>query len=403
MPLRSPAIAALLDDAVGRGAMPGVVALAVDRDGTLFEAAAGWRDRPGDGAMAQDTIFWLASMTKPVVSVAAMQLVEQGRLELDAPVGEIVPALAAPRVLEGFDPAGAPVLRPARTAMTLRHLLSHTAGYGYHFWNPAFGRALACAGLPPIPTNWDEVARTPLLFDPGTRWSYGLSTDMLGLVVEAASGQSLDDYLRAHVLGPLGMSDTVFYLEPRQRARLARMHRRAGDGLLRPIDWPAGDGQGFAGGGGGLCGTAGDYGRFLRLLLNGGVLDGVRLLRAETVAEMGRNQIGELTVHTLVSAVPRLTNDVNLFPGLEKPGMEQKWGLGFLLNSEPGPNGRSANSLAWAGLANCYFWLDPAQGVAGCLLTQILPFADAAALEMFAAVERAVYARPPSETGRVSA
>ncbi len=371
-------ITALLDHAVTRNVLPGAVAVAVNRDGLLFEAAA---------ALPADAIFWLASMTKAIVSVAAMQLVEQRRLGLDVPVASILPALAAPRVLEGFDASGTPLLRPARTAMTLRHLLTHTAGYGYNFWNADLGRALDHANLPRIPTSWDDVARTPLLFDPGTRWTYGINTDIVGLAVEAASGQTLDAYLRAHVLGPLGMHDTGFRLTPAQQSRLAPIHRRTSDGALRPIDWLVGDGQGFAGGGGGLCGTARDYARFLRMLLNGGALDGVRLLAAETIADMGRNHIGDLQVHTLATALPRLANDANFFPG-----MVQQWGLGFLLNTAPGPNGRSAFSLAWAGLANCYFWLDPAQGVAGCLLTQMFPFADAAVLEVFGAMERAIYA-----------
>ena len=375
---RSNRIAALLNSAVTNGTLPGAVAIVANRDGTIFEAAA---------ALPTDAIFWLASMTKAIVSVAAMQLVEQNRLHLDAPIATILPALAAPQVLEGFDAAGTPLLRPARTAMTLRHLLTHTAGYGYNFWNADLGRSLDHALLPRIPTNWDEAARTPLLFDPGTRWTYGINTDIVGLAVEAASGQTLDAYLRDHVLGPLGMHDTGFLLTPAQQSRLARMHRRTADGALRPMDWQAGEGQGFAGGGGGLCGTAPDYARFLRMLLNGGALDGTRLLRPETIADMGRNHIGDLLVHTLVSAVPRLTNDANLFPG-----MDQKWGLGFLLNTAPGPNGRSAFSLAWAGLANCYFWADTTQGVAGCLLTQMFPFADAAALDVLGAFERAVYA-----------
>ena len=365
------------------GRVPGAIALAVTRDGTLFETAAGLRDLARDAAMTTDTIVWLASMTKAVVSVAAMQLVEQGRLHLDAPIAGTLPALAAPKVLEGSDASGAPRLRPARTVMTLRHLLSHTAGYGYYFWNPD----LALPGLPRIPASFEQVEHTPLLFDPGTGWTYGINTDILGLAIEDARGQTLDAYLRAHVLDPLGMHDTGFLLTPAQRSRLARMHRRGSDGTLRPIDWPVGDGQGFTGGGGGLCGTARDFGLFMRMLLNGGTLDGARLLRAETVAEMGRNQIGDLQVHTLVSAAPKLSNDANLFPG-----MVQKWGLGFLLNTEPGPNGRSAYSLAWAGLGNCYYWIDPARGLAGCLLTQILPFADAAAMEVFGAVERAAYA-----------
>lgn len=380
-------IAALLDDAVARGTVTGAVALAVRRDGVLFEAAAGRRDLSGPATMSADTIFWLASMTKAIVSVGAMQLVEQERLSLDAPVGEVLPALAAPWVLEGFDADGAPRLRPARTVMTLRHLLTHTSGFGYPDWNADLSRALKHDDLPRIPTNFDQVTRFPLLFDPGTDWNYGISVDMVGLMIEAVGRQSLGRYLREHVLGPLGMENTDFLLSPAQQARRARMYRRAADGGLQPIDWRAGQGQGFTGGGGGLCGSPTDYGRFLRMLLAGGTLDGVRLLRGETVAEMGRNQIGHLQVHTLVSGVPERSNDANFFPG-----MEQKWGLGFLLNTGPGPNGRSAGSLAWGGLCNSYFWLDPTRGVAGCLMTQVLPFADAAVLELFGAVERTAYA-----------
>jgi len=380
-------IGAALAEAVAGGAVAGAVALAVRGDGVLFEAAAGQRDLSVPGAMTADTIFSLASMTKAIVSVGAMQLVEQGRLSLDAPVGDVLPALAAPQVLEGFDAAGTPLLRPARTAITLRHLLTHTSGFGYTDWSADLRRALERAGLPRIPTNFDQVARTPLLFDPGTRWNYGISTDMVGLLVEAVSRQSLERYLRDHVLAPIGMENTDFLLTPEQQSRRARMHRRAADGRLAPIDWPAGFGQGFTGGGGGLCGTAGDYGRFLRLLLNGGTLHGMRLLRAETVAEMGRNQIGALQVRPMVSVAPERSNDANFFPG-----MVQKWGLGFLINTEPGPYGRSAGSLAWGGLCNSYFWLDPARDMAGCLMTQTLPFADAAVLELFGALERTAYA-----------
>lgn len=380
-------IAALLDAAVARGTVAGAVALAVRHDGVLFETAAGRRDLSAPAAMGRDAIFWLASMTKAIVSVGAMQLVEQGRLSLDAPAGEVLPALAAPRVLAGFDATGTPLLRPARTPMTLRHLLTHTAGFGYTDWNPELKRALAHEDMPRTPTNFDQVARMPLLFDPGRDWNYGVSTDMVGLMIEAVSRQSLDRYLRDHVLGPIGMENTAFLLTHAQQMRRARMHRRTADGGLQPIDWPVGEGQGFTGGGGGLCGRPQDYGRFLRMLLNGGMLDGVRLLRGETVAEMGRNQIGTLLVHPLVSAMPERSNDADFFPG-----MEQKWGLGFLLNTRPGPNGRSAGSMGWGGLCNSYFWIDPARDVAGCLMTQLLPFADAAVLDLFGAMERATYA-----------
>jgi CubicO group peptidase (beta-lactamase class C family) len=248
-------------------ALPGAVALVVDRDGKRFEAVAGRRDLSAEPAMTADTVYWLASLTKPVLSVAVMQLVERESLSLDAPIGRTVPALVAPLVLEGFDVAGRPKLRPARTAMTLRHLLTHTAGYGYHLWNPELGRCLDQTGLPSIPVSPDEVARTPLLFD--------LGTGMAGLAVEAASGQSLDTYLRAHVLSARACAGS---------ARHARhlLFADAGAAGAAGADAPAR--------GGGLCGTAGDYGRFLRMLLNGGALEGVRLLRAETVAAMGRTR-----------------------------------------------------------------------------------------------------------------
>jgi methyl acetate hydrolase len=380
-------IASLLGVAAARGVVPGAVALGVNRDGVLFEVAAGRRDLSAPAAMTTDTIVALASMTKALVTAGAMQLVEQGRLELDAPVADLLPVLAAPRVLQGFDPDGEPVLTPARTPITLRHLLTHTAGFGYPDWNAPLGRYLEQAALPRVPVNFGQVEQMPLLFEPGTRWNYSIAIDMVGLMIEAVTRQSLDRYLREHLFLPLGMENTGFLLTPAQQARRARVHRRLFDASLEPIDWPAGQGQGFTGGGGGLCGTAGDYGRFLRLLLNGGKLDGVRLLGEATVAEMARNQIGTLEVPTMVSARPERSNDADLFPGMVK-----KWGLGFLINTERGPNGRSAGSLAWGGLCNTWFWLDPARGLGGCLLTQVLPFADPGVLELLGAVEREVYA-----------
>jgi CubicO group peptidase (beta-lactamase class C family) len=315
-------------------------------------------------------------------------LVERGALSLDSPIAAVLPALARPQVLEGFGADGLPLLRAARTPITLRRLLSHTAGYGYNLWSASLQRCVTTCGMPRIPDSWEAAARVPLLADPGTVWNYGINTDIVGKAVEVASGRTLAEYLAAQVLEPLGMSDTTFELSAEQRSRLAGMHLRAADGTLSPLRWPVGEGQGFAGGGGGLCGTARDYGRFLRMVLNGGQLDGVRLLRDETVAEMGRNQIGGLAAGRLVSAVPERSNDVDLFPGIP-----QKWGLGFLINTEPGPNGRRAFSLAWGGLANCYYWIDPARGVGGVLLMQVLPFGDPAALRLFGAFERGVYAR----------
>jgi methyl acetate hydrolase len=375
-----------LQNAAAAQTVPGFVALAANDREIIYQGAFGRRDLSGNTAMSLDTVFAIASMTKAVVSVAAMQLVEQGRLSLDAAISDTLPALKAPMVLQGFDAAGVPQLRPAQRAITLRHLLTHSSGYGYDTWNAELMQVQEHFGSPRVPSNWAEVERVVLLFEPGTRWNYGISTDLVGKAVEVASGQTLDAYLRNHVLAPLAMHDTTFLLTEQQRARQARMHLRGPDGVLQAIDQPTGDTLTFFLGGGRLCSTGGDYLRFLQMLLGRGSLDGVQILRPKTVAEMQRNQIGELTVCTLRSGMPERSNDANLFPG-----MVQKWGLGFLINTQPGPAGRSAGSFAWAGLYNSYFWIDPARNVAGVLMTQVLPFADPGALDLLATFERAVY------------
>lgn len=380
-------LAPLLARAVAEGVVAGAVAAVVSREDTLALVAAGRLDATTAAPMTPDTLFALASLTKPVVSMAALQLVEQQRLALDAPVAELLGALAQPMVLEGFDAEGAPRLRPARRPITLRHLLTHTAGYGYPEWSPGLAPALAALGLGRVPRNFDQLARTPLLFDPGTRWNYGISLDVVGLLVEAASRQSLARYLREHIFLPLGLESIGFTVPPAQQPRMARVHQRDASGVLRPIAWPAGQGQGFTGGGGGLCGSVVDYARLLRLLLAGGALDGVRLLREATVGAMGSNQIGALEVSGLGSCLPELSADADFFPGMVK-----KWGYGFLINTEPGPHGRRAGSLCWGGITNVYCWLDPASGLAGCLFAQQLPFADPAVLALLGAVEAAAYA-----------
>ncbi|MEJ0071939.1 MAG: serine hydrolase domain-containing protein [Pseudomonadota bacterium] len=385
--INSASIDRLLRGATETGRVPGVVAAAATDAGEVYAGAFGRRALPDGAPMTRDTIFWIASMTKALTSVAAMQQVEQGRLVLDAPIGAILPALAKPQVLDGVDASGAPRLRPAAGPVTLRQLLTHTAGYGYDTWNPELARALPQLDLTRMPRNPDELARFPLLFDPGTRWNYGINTDLVGLAVEAASGQRLDAYLRDHVLTPLGMHDTAFDLTAAQRARLTQVHARRADGSLEPIEWPVGTAPGYCMGGGGLCSTARDYLRFLRMLLGGGALDGARILAPETVAEMGRNHIGALTVGPLRSGDPTRSNDVELFPGMAK-----QWGLGFLINTETAPSGRSAGALAWAGLGNTYYWIDPTRRVVGVILTQILPFGDRESLSLLDGFESEVYA-----------
>ena len=367
-------------------AVPGVVAAAADRTGTIYQGAFGRRALPDGAAMTPDTVFRIASMTKAITATAAMQLVEQGRLDLDAPAGEVVPALAAPRVLEGFDAAGKPILRPARSPITLRRLLTHTAGFGYDIWNADLARYARESDIPAARTGRLAGLAMPLSFDPGTRWQYGINIDWAGRMVEAASGIDLETYFQRHILGPLGMTDTSYLARPDMEARLASVHARTPDGL-RPLVLAANPPREFYPGGGGLYSTARDYLTFLRMLLAGGTLDGARVLGAETVALMGRNHMGALDVEPMRSGVPAASNDFEAFAGMRK-----KWGLSFLITPEKVPGRRGAGSLAWAGLNNTYYWLDPEQGVAGVLMTQVLPFGDGAVLRLLDAFETAVYA-----------
>ena len=367
--------------------IPGVVAMAATSKDVIYQGAFGKRDLSKDDPMTQDSVFWIASMTKAVTTAAGMQLVEQGKLSLNDPIGKVLPDLAAPQVLEGFDANGAPKLRPAKTPITLRHLMTHTAGFAYDMWNGDMVQYLEKTGTPGVTTCKNDALKTPLMTDPGTRWEYGTNIDFVGKAVEAASGKRLDAYLRDHLFTPLGMSDTGFKIGDAQRKRLVAMHSRGEDGSLATIPFELEQDPEFHMGGGGLYGTAGDYIKFTQMILNKGRGNGQQLLKPETVALMAQNHIGELTMGKMTSAVAFATNDVDLYPDMAK-----KWGLSFLINTARTAEGRSAGSLAWAGLANTYFWIDPARDVAGVILMQLLPFADKTCLEAFASFERGVYA-----------
>jgi methyl acetate hydrolase len=367
--------------------IPGVVAIAANSTEVICQGAFGKRDLSKPDAMTADSVFWIASMTKAITTAGAMQLVEQGKLSLDAPIGKLLPDLASPQVLEGFDAKGEPKLRPASRPITLRHLMTHTAGFCYNMWNGDMVKYLEKTGLPPVTTCKNDALKTPIMSDPGTRWEYGTNIDFVGKAIEAASGKRLDAYLRDHLFAPLGMSDTGFKLGDSQRKRLVGMHARGADGSLTPIPFEMEQDPEFHMGGGGLYGTAGDYIKFTRMILNKGKGNGNQVLKGETVATMGQNHIGEINMTKMVSAVPDATNDVDLYPDMVK-----KWGLSFLINTAKTAEGRSPGSLAWAGLANTYFWIDPSRDVAGVILMQLLPFADRICLEAFAGFERGVYA-----------
>jgi methyl acetate hydrolase len=367
--------------------IPGVVAMAANGKEVIYQGAFGKRDLSKEDAMTPDSVFWIASMTKAITAAAAMQLVEQGKLALDAPIGKVLPDLASPQVLEGFGAKGEPKLRPAKTPITLRQLMTHTAGFCYDIWNGDMATYLEKAGLPSITSCKNDALKTPIATDPGTRWEYGTNMDFVGKAVEATSGKRLDAYLRDHLFAPLGMNDTGFKISESMRKRLVGMHARGPDGSLAPMPFELEQEPEFHMGGGGLYGTAGDYIKFTQMILNKGRGNGNQVLKPETVAMMAQNHIGELVVPKIISAAPMYSKDVDLFPGIVK-----KWGLSFLINTAKTPEGRSAGSLAWAGLANTYFWIDPARDVAGVILMQVLPFFDPKCLEAFAGFEHGVYA-----------
>ena len=376
-----------LDDILARTVaaspgVPGVVAAVTDRERTIYEGAAGYRAQGIGAPMTPDTVFLIYSATKPITATAMLQLVEAGRLDLDAPAKDYVPSIGTVQVIDGVDAAGALRLRAPKRDITTRMLLLHTAGFGYDFCSVHYRDLARAAGRARL-TAGPETLLTPLLFDPGERWQYGANIEWAGLILEAITGQRLGDYTRDHVLAPLGMHDTAYAVSPAMGERLATLHQREADGTLTPQhrtelppppDWDRG--------GGGLYSTAQDYAKFMRMWLG----DGGGVLKPETIRMAVQNGLGEIKVQMLPGVMPLLSNEAEFFPGLSK-----SWALSFMVNDEPAPTGRSAGSLAWAGLANLYFWIDRRKGVAGFWGTQILPFIDPASLGGYYAFETAVY------------
>ena len=376
----------LLSAAVEKGDFPGVAAVAANRDGVVYRNAFGVASSDPLRDMAPDTVAWIASMTKTIVALGALQLVERGQLDLDAPMSDVLPQLAEQQVLDGFDDRGQPVTHTATIPVTLRHLLSHTAGNGYHFWHADVQRYQEVMGLPGIIECREATLTTPLLHEPGTAWVYGMNIDWVGKAIEKISGGTLEEYLRANILDPLGMTDTSFIIEAGSRARLSGMNVRTPEGDLVQVPFEMTQEPEFQMAGGAMYGSVDDYVTLLRMLLGNGTLDGVRILAAETVEEARRNQIGDLAIGPIHTVDPGSSNDVDFLPGQPK-----KWGLLGMINVDPAPNGRSAGSLFWAGLGNTYFWVDWDNGDCGALFTQILPFADHKVLDAFEAFERSVH------------
>jgi methyl acetate hydrolase len=378
----------VLTAAVNRGDVPGVVAIAATRTGVVYQGAFGKARIADNRPMNIDALFRIASMTKPVTAVAAMQLIEKGKMALDDPASKYLPELAGLSVFESFDSKTREYsVRPATKAVTVRHLFAHSSGLAYGFTSPTIRDFK--------PRDGEQYAAGPLLFEPGEGWHYGTSTDWLGRLVENLSGENLDEYFRTHIFQPLGMKDTFFNVPDDKQARLVTTHQRQSDGGLVEQPWQAPRSVTRFNGGSGLSSTAGDYIMFLQALLNGGALNGTRILSKASVASMGENQIGSIGVGAMKSAIPNLSRDFTFIAD-----GRDKWGLGFLITVDHVPGKRASGSLSWGGGNNTYFWLDPVNGVAGVIMMQFSPFSDPKALALYDAFERGVYELTGQRTAR---
>lgn len=372
-------IDSVLSSAVARGDVPGVVGIAVNRRGVTYEGAFGKARVAEDIDMTTDAIFTIASMTKGLTSLAVMQGVDDGKLSLDEPAGDIHPELAGLSVLT---PERG--LRPAASRVTLRQLLTHTSGFAYEFSSTSLVEGLAALQIPGFDADGSLNIRVPLLFDPGVRWHYGAGIDWAGELLEKASGSSLPAYLSDRVFGPLGMTNTTFGVSGANESLRPTVHVRLPDAAL--AEEPLAPAKPNRSGGGGINSTAGDFARFLQFMLGDGDWDGRNLLSAESLSGLCSDQIPGKTAGAINTGVPAMSCDADF-----TEGGTAGHSLGFIYSREAGPTGRSAGTLSWGGLFNTYYWIDRAKGVAGATFAQVLPFADERCLRMHAAFETAVY------------
>lgn len=367
--------------------VPGVVAMVTDRKGNVYEGAAGVRRLGAPAPMTTDTTFAIFSTTKAITATAALQLVESGQLDLDAPAARYAPAIGKLQVLESVDEQGNARLRPPKTQVTTRQLLTHTGGFGYDFFNENYKRLADAGKQPSVITASRAALETPLLFDPGERWEYGSNIDWVGQVVEGITGRRLGEVFKTRIFDPLGITDMTFEIDDRIRARVAGMHARHPDGRLEAMEFelPAKPEVHF--GGHGLYGTVGDYMKFIRMWLNDGDGPNGRVLKAETVAMACQRHLDpKLKVTMLPGVIKTLSNDAEFFPGLPK-----SWSLPFMINEAPAPTGRPAGGQGWAGLANLFYWIDRENGIGGYWATQILPFGDPGSFVGYVNFETAAY------------
>lgn len=366
--------------------VPGVVAMATDRHRNIYEGAAGVRRLDRREAMTADTVFAIFSTTKAITGTAVLQLVEEGKLDLDAPAKGFAPDIGRLQVIDGFDAKGEPKLRPPKRDVTTRMLLLHTAGFGYDFFSETYNRLAQEKGQPSVVTASKAALMTPLLFDPGEKWEYGSNIDWCGLVVEGITGKRLGEVFEARIFEPLGMRDTAFAMTDAMRRRAAGMHARSADGSLAPIEFELPSEPEVHMGGHGLYGTVGDYMRFIRMWLNDGNGEHGRVLKPETVRMAEKNHLGDKKITPLPGVIKSLSNDADFFPGLPK-----SWSFTFMVNDEAAPTGRPAGALGWAGLANLFYWIDRENGFGGFWATQILPFGDPVSFAGYMDFETAFY------------
>jgi len=375
----------VLRDAVDSGGVPHVAAIAADRDGVIYQGAAGPRAVGESDPVTVDTLFRIMSMTKMPCTVAALQQVEEGNLDLDAPVTDYCPEFAETQVLTGFD-GDTPVLRPPARQATVKNLVTHTSGLGYWFWSDDLVKWESVTGIPNVVAGSAASFKAPMLTDPGEVFIYGINIDWLGKVVEAVTGVGLDVAIKQGITGPLGMDQTTFLMNDEQRPNSTPVHVKAEDGTWTAIGEVLNQAPDYWAGGHGLYGPPSDYIKFQRALLRGGELDGTRILRQSTVDEAFTNQIGDLDFPaSCPTADPASTCDFAAGPGF-------KWGYGLLLNTADLPGMRRAWSGAWAGLCNTQFWVDRTSGVCGSIYSNFLPFVTPEAMTMYNDFERALYA-----------
>ncbi|WP_299204396.1 serine hydrolase domain-containing protein [uncultured Tateyamaria sp.] len=367
--------------------VPGVVAMVTDRDKNIYEGAAGVRRMDGDTPISTDDAFAIFSTTKAITGTAVLQLVEEGKLDLNAPAKNYAPDIGKLQVIDGFDANGEPRLRAPKRDITTRMLMLHTAGLGYDFFNETYNRLAEEKGQPSVITASKDCLMTPLLFDPDESWEYGTNIDWCGQVVEGITGQRLGEVFQSRIFKPLGMTDTTFELNDTLRKKLAGMHARGDDGSLTPMDFELPDKPEVHMGGHGLYGTVGDYMRFIRMWLNDGAGEYGRVLKPETVEMAAQNHLGQRKITPFKGVIPSLSNDAEFFPGQSK-----SWSYTFMVNDDQAPTGRPAGAIGWAGLANLFYWIDRQNGFGGFWATQILPFGDAVSFTGYMELESAFYA-----------